>query len=154
MKFTSTAALTDSDRFNSFRTQGKRRSIVGFYLSTLAAFLVVTLLVDSYWPAIPLGLFYVVGFVLLYGSTRGITAVSSDAMDEQQIASSNSGYRISYWAGTMIALAGGYALSEIRDWDTAFELGLFFAVWGLLTALPVMVVAWTLPSEISDEEEE
>ena len=137
--------------FDRFQTQRNRRFIAALYLATLAALLLITWFVDSYWPLVPLFALFSINTVLLYGSTRGIVGLPTQSLDEQQIAVRNAGYKITYSARVVVAFFGGFAVSKITDWDTAFEAGLILAVWGLLTGLPMLAVAWTLPGETVDE---
>ncbi len=115
--------------------------------------MLVTWFVDSYWLAAPFVILYMAGTVLLHASVRGITETATRDLDERQVALRNAGYRYTYWAGVMIAFLGGLFVARVSDWDTAFELGLFLTVWALLSSLPTLFLAWTLPSEAPDEEE-
>lgn len=153
MKNMMSAVSEGSDSwFDRFRTKRSRRSLTGFYLAVLALMLLVTWLVDSYWPVLPLGILYAGLTILLVMSIRGITGQATDQLDEQQVAVRNAGYKTSYWLGVGVAFGGGMLISGIHETDTAFEAGLFLAVWGFVSGLPMMVVAWTLPTEVDDEE--
>jgi hypothetical protein len=146
-------ALTGSNsRFDRFRTRRNRRLAVIAYVGVLLAFLIITGLIDENWLAAPLLAAYGVTTILLYSSTRGISESPAADLDEHQIGVRNAAHKASYLPGMMIAFAGGFAVSHFSHLDTAFEIGLFIAIWGTVTALPTMVVAWRLPSEFSDEE--
>ena len=134
------------------RTRRNRRALALFYVAVLGALLAITALIDSYLPVIPLAALYVTFTLLLNLSTRSIAGQATDALDEQQVSIRNAAYQRSYWAGTMVAFLGGIGVAGLSDTDTAFEVGLFLAVWGLLSGLPMLVVAWTLPEEAGDEE--
>lgn len=135
------------------QTRTRRRSVAAFYVGVLGSLMLVTWLVDSYWLAAPFVVLFMAGTVLLHGSVRGMAEASSQELDERQIALRNAGYRYTYWAGVMVAFIGGLFVARVSDWDTAFELGLFVAVWGILSGLPALFLAWTLPSEELNEEE-
>ncbi len=135
------------------RTRRYRRSVALSYVGTLGALMLLTGLVDNYWLAAPLVLLYMVTTFFLYRSVHGITETSTRELDERQVELRNGAYRNAYWAGVMIAFIGGIFVSRIVDWDTAFELGLFVAVWGMLSGLPTLLLAWTQPSDFVDEEE-
>ena len=150
---TSMASMNERSWFDRFRTQRNRRGLAIFYVANLGAMLLVSWLVDSYLPLIPLGALYVASTIALMMSTRGITGENANSLDEHQVAFRNASYKTSYWFGTGIAFAGGALVTSISDWDTAFEVGLFVAIWGVVTGLPAMVVAWTLPPEVVDDEE-
>ncbi|MBN4064808.1 hypothetical protein JYU04_03630 [Dehalococcoides mccartyi] len=140
-------------KFERFQTQRRRRIIVGLYLISLITMLVETGLVDSYLPVIPLFAFIAVATLFLYGSTRGIANDDSAKLDEQQISTRNAGYRQAYMIGITVAFAGGYWISQISDWDTAIEVGAWLSIFGFVSSLPTMIIAWTLPNDIADEDE-
>ena len=135
------------------QTRSRRRSLAAFYIGVLGLFMLVTAFIDNNWLAAPFMVLFMSGTVLLHGSVRGMADASSQDLDERQIALRNAGYRYTYWAGVTVAFLGGLFVAEISDWDTAFEIGLFIAVWGAVTGLPALFLAWTLPSEAPDEEE-
>ncbi len=135
------------------RSQRYRRSVAVFFVGNLGALLLITALIDSYWTAAPLVVLYMVATFLLFQSVRGMTEAATSALDERQVKLRNTAYRNTYWPGVMVAFLGGIFVASVRDWDTAFELGLFVSVWGLLSSLPTLLLAWTLASDFVDEEE-
>jgi predicted MFS family arabinose efflux permease len=139
-------------KFDRFQTQRSRRTIAIIYLSALVALLVETWFVDSYLPVIPLFAIVMGATFFLYGSTRGITSEQSGLLDEQQISVRNDVYRQAYMIGIIVALFGGFAISHVSDWDTAFEAGLWLSVFGFVSTLPTLIIAWNLPGEIADED--
>jgi predicted MFS family arabinose efflux permease len=145
-------STSDRTWFDRFRTRRNRRSLAVFYAANLAAMLLASWLVDSYWVIVPFAVLWVASMIMVTKSTRGITAEGDRSLDEQQIAFRNAGFKASYWIGVAVAFAGGLIVASISDSDTAFEVGLFLGVWGFVSGLPAMVVAWTLPPEVDDEE--
>ena len=139
-------------KFERFQSQKSRRTIALLYLGSLIALLVETWFVDSYLTVIPMFGLMAVATILLFGSTRGMASENSTLLDEQQIASRNAGYRHAYMMGITAALLGGYFISQISNDDTAFEVGLWLSVFGFVSTLPTVILAWTLPSEIADED--
>ncbi len=133
-------------------TQRNRRILAALYVANLVAMLLATWLVDSYWVALPFGALWVALMVLTTLSIRGITNEGSVALDEQQIAFRNAGYKDAYWIGVGVAFVGGVLMSALSDSDTVFEVGLFIGAWGIVTGLPTLIVAWTLPPEVDDEQ--
>ena len=139
-------------KFDRFQTQRSRRVLGVIYLSSLVALLVETWFVDSLLPVIPLFALVTGATAFLYGSTRGIASEKSGVLDEQQISVRNDGYRQAYMIGIMAALFGGFGISHVSEWDTAFEAGLLLTVFGFVSTLPTLIIAWNLPGEIADED--
>jgi hypothetical protein len=141
-----------TSRFDCYRTRRNRLAAAVSYLGVLAAFLLITWFVDENLLAIPLVALYMLTTVVLYAGTRGITESSATDLDEHQIDVRNAAHKAAYLPGIMIAFIGGILVAKLSDTDTAFEVGLFIALWGTITALPTIIVAWRLPSELVDEE--
>jgi hypothetical protein len=144
--------LHDSWMMAPFRSRAGRHRLVGLYLMVLVALPVVGWLTSRLWVTALLFIPYAVVTLLLAIATQGLLNRPLGSLDERQVHLRRSLFREPYGAGVGLGLVGGLVVAVATLADEALMMGLVIAVLGLLFGLPLMVLAWRMPANDTDDE--
>ena len=149
------AKLFANPRVERFQTQRRRRllSVVLLAWLLLMAFCLTLIPKDLVWPALVCG----VGMIYLMSmhnlATRGIFELADEYLDEYQIQSRNSAYKMSFGYSLLWILflgIGFLGVEQTKDNRFVFLAMMFFAFTSGLSA-PRIVYAWLAEDESEEE---
>jgi len=136
-----------------FQRRGLRRALVVGMLVTLAGLIGAPLAGDLWWTMVP----FAVAFFPLAGcinmSVRGVTEIPLSSLDERMAEQRMRAFHDAYYLGVILAVGGGFALAALMDRGLPV-LGLAMALGGGLFGIPAMVLAWRLPDEPREMQED
>lgn len=144
--------LHDSRMMAPFRSRVGRRRLVGLYFLVLVALPVGGWLTNQLWVTALLFVPYAGVTLLLAIATQGLLNRPLGSLDEQQVHLRRSLFREPYGAGVSLGLVGGLVVAMATLADEALMMGLVVADLGLLFGLPLMVLAWRMPANPTDDE--
>ncbi len=147
-------------RPSRFRQQGARRALVvamGIALGVLAMSILIS---DRAIATYIEGALFIVTLILYFklrSSVRHVSDAPNEMLDERQIRVRDACYTVAYrllaalsipYLVIFVATSGDGVLAYLTSSKSS---GLLYSYIMCVASLPVMVLGWTMPSELSDE---
>ncbi len=147
-------------RPSRFRQQGARRALV-FVMGAALGVLAMSILIPDRKVATYLEAALFIVTLLLYfklrSSVRHVSDAPNEMLDERQIRVRDACYTVAYrllaalsipYLVIFVATSGDGVLAYLTSSKSS---GLLYSYIMCVASLPVMVLGWTMPSELSDE---
>lgn len=139
-------------RFAPLRTRSGRRWLSIAYLAVTFAFPLVGYAVGEVWAVLAVLLAFAVTSILMTGATGAMFDKPLSRLDERERHVRQTVFANPYFVGGAVGLAGGLIVAWALNQPEPVTAGWFLGVNAFVFGLPSVVVCWTLPDEVDDED--
>mgnify|MGYP002784628734 CR=1 FL=1 len=131
--------------------QSVRRKLVIAMIALPLCFTAAMWFLPSIWWFAPLLVLFVPLMGSLNGSIRGLTELRQHQLDEREGRTRDAAFRKAFWPMIAIGVAGLFLLMK-PGLSVELRAGIGFAAFILTMTMPTLILAWSLPDDVKDED--